>query len=100
MDDLVIDVAPALRWQRAMEALNRKDQPAAGSVPQRIENAGEDPVAAAVGYLEALVASALDTAIDDLDAAAAARAVLAEEVLLILTGSDDVEAVRAWLRAH
>ncbi len=100
MDDLVIDVAPVLRWRRAMEAFKRKDQPAAGSVRQRIEDAGEDPVRTAVGYLEALIASALDTAIDDLDGAAAARALLAEEVLLILTGSDDVEAVRAWLRAH
>ncbi len=66
----------------------------------RVEVAGEDPVAAAVGYLEALVASALDTSIDHLDAAAAARALLAEEVLLILTGSDDIEEVRAWLRAR
>ncbi len=83
-----------------MKTLERKEQPDTGNFPQRIEDAGDDPVASAVGYLEALVASALDTAIDDLDGAAAARALLAEEVLLILTGSDDVEAVRAWLRAH
>ena len=100
MPDLEIDVAPVLRWRRAMKTLERKEPPAAGSVRQRIENGGLDPVVAAVGYLEALVASALDTSIDDLDAAATARALLAEEVLLILTGSCDVEAVRAWLRAH
>ncbi len=100
MDDLVIDMAPVLRWRRAMKTLERKEQPDAGSVRQKIQDAGGDPVVAAVGYLEALVASALDTSIDDLDAAAAARALLAEEVLLILIGTDDVEAVRAWLRAH
>ena len=100
MDDLEIDVAPVLRFRRAMKAFERKDQPAAGSGRRTIDLAGEDPVAAAVGYLEALVASALDTPIDHLDAAAAARALLAEEVLLILIGTDDVEAVRGWLRAH
>ncbi len=100
MDDLEIDVAPVLRFRRAMNAFQRKEQPDAGSVRHRIEVPGEDHVAVAVGYLEALVASALDSSIDDLDAAAAARALLAEEVLLILIGSDDVEEVRAWLCAH
>ncbi len=57
MDDLVIDMAPVLRWWRAMKTLERTEQPAAGSIRQRLQVAGEDPVAAAVGFLEALVAS-------------------------------------------
>ena len=116
MDDLVIDVAPVRRWQSAMRALARTDllSPAgirrritvrcasssAAGIRRRIEERGEDPVRAAVGYLEALVSGALDAAIDDLDPVALGRALLAEELLLILTGSGDVDAVRAWLRAR
>ena len=68
MDDLVIDMAPVLRWRRAMKTLERKEQPAAGSVRRRIEVAGQDPVVGAVGYLEPLVASALVLAIEALRA--------------------------------
>ncbi|MCP3957865.1 MAG: hypothetical protein GY719_08440 [bacterium] len=97
MDEMVIDVAPVHRWQSAMRALARRDLPSPAAVRRQIEQ-GEDPVRAAVSYLETVVSRALDAAIDDLDSAALGRALLAEELLLILTGSDDVDAVRAWLR--
>lgn len=97
MDDLVIDVAPVRRWRSAMRALAHRELPSPAGVRRQIEQ-GDDPVRAAVSYLEAVVSGALDAAIDDLDAAALGRALLAEELLLILTGSDDLEAVRAWLR--
>jgi len=100
MQDLNSDRAPVLRWRRARKVVERRELPDAGSVRRRIEASGEDAASAAVAFLEALVSAALDTRIDELDAAVAARVLLAEELLLILTGSDDVEAVRAWLRAH
>ncbi len=60
----------------------------------------QDSARAAVGYLEPLVSAALETSIDDLDAEAAGRVLLAEELLQILTGSAELEAVRAWMRAQ
>ncbi|MCP3961628.1 MAG: hypothetical protein GY719_27625 [bacterium] len=98
MDEIVIDVAPVHRWQSAMRALARRDLPSPAGVRRRIEEQGEDPVRAAVSYLETVVSGALDAAIDDLDSAALGRALLAEELLLILTGSDDDDVVRAWLQ--
>ncbi len=100
MNDLVIDMAPVRRWQSAMRALRRQDRSSPAHIRCRIEQLGRDPLHAAVGYLEALVSDALDAAIDDLDPVARGRALLAEELLLILTGSDEVETVRAWLRAR
>lgn len=99
MDDFMIDVAPVRRWRSAMRALERRDLPSPRAVRLRIEEGGEDLVCAVVGYLEGQLCAALDTALDELDAVALGRALLAEELLVILTGSDDLEGVRAWLRA-
>ena len=69
------------------------------SLRRMIED-GEEPAAAAVLYLEALVTAALDAGVGAVDAETAGKVLLAEELLLILTGSDDVERARAWMGAR
>ncbi len=98
--DLVIDVDPALRHHRATTALGLSVLPEAAGYRQAIEEGRLDPHRAAVEYLEALVAEALKAPIGEVAGEAAGRVLLAEELLLILTGSSDLEAVRAWLRRH
>ncbi|MCP3963408.1 MAG: hypothetical protein GY719_36695 [bacterium] len=101
MRDHVIDIAPVLQFKRAMKALrpNRADLPEAAKVRQQVEDSGEDPAHAAVGYLVAVVADALDTSVGDLEPERVGRVLLAEDVLLILTGSADIETARQWLRS-
>ena len=99
-DDLALDVAPVLRRQRADEALGLCHLPEPAGFRRVIAEGGVDPARAAVTYLEALVSAALELPIDALDAETAGRVLLAEQVLVLLTGSNDADAVRAWLRAR
>ncbi len=69
------------------------------SLRQMIED-GEEPAGVAVLYLEALVTAALDAGVGGIDAETAGKVLLAEELLLILTGSDDVKRVRTWMRSR
>ena len=55
---------------------------------------------AAVVYLEAVVTAAFEARADEIDAELAGRCLLAEDVLYILTGSSDIDDVRAWLEAR
>ncbi len=54
----------------------------------------------AVYYLEALVSAALDAGVGAIDAQTAGKVLLAEELLLILTGYEDVEQVRIWMSSR
>ncbi len=75
-----------------------KDLPKPESLRQMIEDCGSSQ--AAVYYLEALVSAALDAGVGGVDAETAGKVLLAEELLLILTGSDDVERVRDWMSSR
>ena len=99
MPDLVIDVAPMLRYERAMKALGLSVPGNPADFRQAITEGGIDPARAVVAYLEELVSGALEAPIDHLTDEAAGRVLLAEELLVILTGSHRPEAVRAWLQA-
>ena len=99
MLDFVIDVEPELRYARAMKALGLSVAGDVDEYRQAITEGGIDPVRAAVAYLEDIVSQTLDARVEDLGEEAAGRALLAEELLVILTGSSDLEAVRAWLQA-
>ena len=68
------------------------------SLRQIIEDCGAS--LAAVYYLEALVSAVLDAGIGTVSAETSGKVLLAEELLLILTGSDDVEKVRVWMDAR
>ena len=51
-------------------------------------------------YVEAIVTVAFEARADEIDAELAGRCLLAEDVLYILTGSSDIEDVRAWMGAR
>lgn len=99
MGDLLIDFAPVRRWRQAAAALKLKHLPEPAELRQEIEESGNDPTRAVVGYLETLLSIVLDAEIGLLPAETLGRALLAEELLLILTGTDDLPRVREWLAA-
>ena len=99
MRDLAIDIAPVRRWRAAAVALKLRDLPEPADVRQRVE-AGDDPARAVVGYLEGLVSAVLSAEVCTLHPETLGKALLAEELLFILTGSDDIDRVRAWMRAR
>ncbi len=64
--------------------------------PKRAATAAD----AAVVYLEAVVTAASEATADEIDAELSGRCLLAEDVLYILTGSSDIDDVRAWMGAR
>ena len=82
----------------AKRGVKMETLPKPESLRQMIKDCGAS--LAAVYYLEALVSAVLDAGVGTVSAETSGKVLLAEELLLILTGSDDVEQVRTWMSAR
>ena len=101
MCDLEIDAQdPIARWRNGMEAIRALELPTLASLQRVAKDGGAEPAETAVIYLEALVSAVLDTSAGGIDAETAGRCLIAEVVLFLLTGSSEIDHVRAWMRSR
>ena len=91
---------PVHRWSQGMETLRAATLPTAASMRRKADDGEATAADAVVVYLEAVVTAAFEVRADEIDAELAGRCVLAENVLYILTGSSDIDDVRAWMVAR
>lgn len=91
---------PVHRWRRAMQAHRAATLPTPATIRRKADSGEATPADAAVLYLEALVSAAFEARAGEIDSELAGRCLLAEDVLYILTGSNDLDHVHAWMRAR
>ena len=91
---------PVHRWHRGMDAIRAKSLPNPAGIRRHADDSEATAADAAVVYLESVVSAAFEATAGEIDAELAGRCLLAEDVLYILTGSSDVEEVRAWIEAR
>ncbi len=91
---------PVGRWRSSMEAVRAATLPSPATIRRRADDGEATPADAAVLYLESLVSAAFEATVGNIDPETAGRCLVAEDVLYILTGSSDLDRVRAWIRAR
>lgn len=91
---------PVHRWRQAMEARRAATLPTAASIRRNADDGEATAADAAVLYLEAVISAAFEATAGEIDAELAGRCLLAEDVLNLLTGSSDIDDVRAWMGAR
>ena len=91
---------PVHRWRQGMEAHRAATLPTAASIRRKAEDGEATAADATVLYLESVVTAAFEAKVDEIDAELSGRCLLAEDVLYILTGSSDIDRVRAWIDAR
>ncbi len=91
---------PVYTWRQAMEALRAAQLPTPATVRRQADHGEATAADAAVLFLEALLSAGFEATAGEIDAELAGRCLLAEDVLYILTGSSDLDDVRAWMRAR
>ena len=91
---------PVHRWRQGMEALRAATLPTAASIQRKSDDGEATAADAAVVYLEAVDTAAFEARADEINLELAGRCLLAEDVLYILTGSSDIDDVRAWMVAR
>ena len=88
---------PVHRWRQGMETIRVATLPTAASIRRKADDGEATGAEAAVMYLESVVTVAFEARADDINAELAGRCRLAEDVLHILTGSSDIDDLRAWM---